>query len=163
MVRLGRQMRAHVLAILLLSLLLAVPAQAQEWYEFYEQGLEAVGAERWDDATTLLGKAIGLRGEPGANVKTYGLQFIDYFPYTYRGMAQYKAGRYEQALQDQMQELLASCESTLRWPGSTRRTARRTPKRSRPIGRKIIVPLWTASRPSGPPPRCMQRRSSISP
>jgi len=86
---------------LLLSLLLSAPAAtAQEWYELYEQGLEAVGAQRWEDAIRQLGRAIAVRGEPGANVKTYGLQFIDYFPYTYRGMALYRAGHYEQSLED---------------------------------------------------------------
>jgi len=87
-------------ALLLGHLLLLGTAAAQEWYEYYEQGREAVAEQRWDDAIRNLSRAIALRDEPGANVKTYGLQFIDYFPYTYRGMAEYKAGHYDDALKD---------------------------------------------------------------
>ena len=95
----GRLVRAHG-ALLLGLLLFAAQARTQEWYEFYDQGLEAINAERWGDAVRELGRAIALREEPGANVKTYGLQFIDYFPYTYRGMAQYRSGNYDAALED---------------------------------------------------------------
>jgi hypothetical protein len=87
-------------ALLLGLMLVAAPARSQEWYELYEQGLDAITAQQWEGAITQLGRAIGLRAEPGANVKTYGLQFIDYFPYTYRGMANYRAGHYAQALED---------------------------------------------------------------
>ena len=87
-------------ALALGVVLLVGGAAAQEWYEFYEQGRDAVESQRWDDAIRELTRAIALRDEPGANVKTYGLQFIDYFPYTYRGMAHYKAGHFEDALKD---------------------------------------------------------------
>jgi hypothetical protein len=102
MMRTGHTSRSvRALGALLLGLLLfSTQARTQEWYEFYDQGLEAINAGRWGDAVRELGRAIALREEPGANVKTYGLQFIDYFPYTYRGMALYRSGNYDGALED---------------------------------------------------------------
>ncbi|MFQ5771378.1 MAG: hypothetical protein ACE5HX_12630, partial [bacterium] len=73
---------------------------AMEWYENYEKSLDAIKKKQWVNALNYLNAAIAEKPEPKANAKTYGLRFIDYLPYLYRGIVQYSLGNYEQAQQD---------------------------------------------------------------
>jgi hypothetical protein len=73
---------------------------AAEWYVSYEKGLDALRGQRWEEAVDLLSDAISEKPEPKANAKTYGLRFIDYFPYVYRGVAYYHLGNTAKAYQD---------------------------------------------------------------
>jgi len=73
---------------------------AAEWYVSYEKGLDAVRGQRWEEAVNLLNDAISEKPQPRANAKTYGLRFIDYFPYVYRGVAYYHLGNNAKAFQD---------------------------------------------------------------
>lgn len=84
------KLRLHILLLFLL-----VPGallRAQEWYESYGEGVKAVKSQHWQQAVNHLTAA--LDGEPDSRAKKrmYGLQFIDYFPYLYRGIAYYKLG-----------------------------------------------------------------------
>ena len=69
--------------ILLFAVCALVPALgAEEWYDAYNAGLEALRQKQGARAVEVLKRAIRLRREPGANVITYGTNKIDrYFPY----------------------------------------------------------------------------------
>jgi hypothetical protein len=78
-------MKGLVVAGLLLAALSA--ARADEWYVNYQKAKEAVSAKQWQRAVDLLNEAIGDKDRSSSHVKTYGMQFIPYFPYIYRGVA----------------------------------------------------------------------------
>jgi tetratricopeptide (TPR) repeat protein len=66
------------LALVLQSPLLA----AEEWYDAYNTGLEALNQRQGARAVEALRRALKLRPEPGNNVVTYGTNKIDrYYPY----------------------------------------------------------------------------------
>gem|GEM_PF-1875091 len=83
---------SRVAAAALLLALFHPRAHADEWYENYGKGLDAFHHQQWQDAVRYLSEAIDDRSDSKANAKTYGLQFIDYFPYVYRGVAYFKLG-----------------------------------------------------------------------
>ena len=82
-----------------LSLALSTPAIAELWYEHYQAGEEELKAQRWDEAARQFNAAIEKRGQSGARVRTYGMNFISYHPYLKLGIAYYRLGRYDAALQ----------------------------------------------------------------
>ena len=68
--------------LLALGCLTPGPAAAQEWYELYGSGVEALRGGQGQKAASLLRRAIQKRPEPGTNVPTYGTNFEPrYFPY----------------------------------------------------------------------------------
>lgn len=81
-----------ILFFISLLLLFTKALYAAEWYESYENAKKAIDKQRWEQALNLLNSALGVKSKPSANAKTYGLRFIDYFPYLYRGIANYHLG-----------------------------------------------------------------------
>ena len=79
----GLRPRPWLLAgLLAIGCLTPSPAAAQEWYELYGSGVEALHAGQGQKAASLLRRAIQKRPEPGTNVPTYGTNFEPrYFPY----------------------------------------------------------------------------------
>lgn len=73
---------------------------AQEWYVNYEKGLDAYNKQQWQAAVQSLSEAIADQSDSKANKRMPGLQFVDYFPYVYRGIAYYKLGERAKALAD---------------------------------------------------------------
>lgn len=87
----------------LVVFLLAVPAAgvcADEWYESYEKGRVALSQNQFAEAAQYLTDAIEQKPESKANARTYGMVFIDYFPYLYRGIARARLGQAGLAKQD---------------------------------------------------------------
>ena len=74
--------------------------RADPWYVSYGKGLEAFKRQQWQQAIGYLNDAVDEKSDSKANAKTYGLQFIDYFPYLYRGVAYFKLGDRKNALSD---------------------------------------------------------------
>lgn len=74
---------------LIVGLLLgaAAFARADEWYVNYQRAKDALQAHQWQRAVDLLNEAVNDKDESSKRVKTYGMQFIPYFPYIYRGAA----------------------------------------------------------------------------
>jgi tetratricopeptide (TPR) repeat protein len=93
-------MNARVWIMLALLALPVAGRAADEWYVSYEKGVDAVRGGQWQEGVQLLTEAIGGRNEERARMKTYGLRFIDYFPYAYRGYAYSKLGQTARALED---------------------------------------------------------------
>lgn len=81
-----------------LGLLLALPAAAETWYEAYEKAERALAAEKWSEAVAHLNTALELKANSGANERTYGMRFVDYFPYLRLGIAYYQLGQTAAAL-----------------------------------------------------------------
>jgi tetratricopeptide (TPR) repeat protein len=77
-----------LLALALLAVALASPARAaREWYDYYLQARDRdIPARRWTDCVSNLKEAMRLRPASGANVQTYGLQFVAYLPHYYTGV-----------------------------------------------------------------------------
>jgi tetratricopeptide (TPR) repeat protein len=88
------------LVVFAVPLILPMRAHAEAWYTSYEKGVNAVQNQTWQNAVNFLNDAIAERSEEKANAKTYGLQFIDYFPYLYRGIAYYHLGQLDLAKND---------------------------------------------------------------
>jgi len=72
---------------LVLLLVVAGPALAvQDWYEYYLQAKDDAARQRWSDCLRNVDRALALRPRSGLKLRTYGIEFIDYFPHYYRGV-----------------------------------------------------------------------------
>jgi tetratricopeptide (TPR) repeat protein len=91
--------RASLVGLLLL-LPLASPAwAAKNWYDYYLDARDIhLPSRNWAAAVTNLNEAMRLKPEPALNVQTYGLQFIEYFPYYHLGLAHLGLGDHATAL-----------------------------------------------------------------
>ncbi len=83
-------MKASRLHIALLLLLVPCALLRAQWYDSYEKGREEVRKGQWQQAVRHLSDAVNDEPDSKARKKTYGLTFIDYFPYLYRGIAYYR-------------------------------------------------------------------------
>ncbi len=96
--------RANILAVLLLLASPAWHACAQQWFANYRDGRQALREGKYQEAVSLFSQAIAQRSDSKADARTYGVKFIDYFPYLYRGIAYAKLGDRTSALKDFEQE-----------------------------------------------------------
>jgi hypothetical protein len=73
--------------------LLGPPAGAEEWFDAYARGLEALRQRQAAPAVSFFERAIRLRPEPGVNLITYGTNRLDrYHPYLRLAEAHLLAG-----------------------------------------------------------------------
>ncbi len=102
---------------LALALLVAGPAaQAQEWYDSYERGVDALAKKQAARAIEHFERAIRKRPEPGTNVLTYGTNRIGtYHPYLRLAEAQLLASNPKAA-----REALRLSEARSREPAAER-------------------------------------------
>ena len=83
-----RLRRAPLLAGLLLVLLAAPAFAASTWYDYYLDARDKhLPNKRYKEALANLQEAVRLKPEPALNEQTYGLDFINYLPYYYEGLA----------------------------------------------------------------------------
>ncbi len=82
-----------------LFLLSASPAIGATWYESYEKAEEALREEKWGEAVAHLNGALEQKPNSSANARTYGMRFIQYFPYLRLGVAYFHLGQADAALQ----------------------------------------------------------------
>ena len=87
------------LLVLVLLALVASPAAAETWYESFHKAEEALANEQWGDAVRHLNVALEAKPESSAQERTYGLRFVDYFPYLKLGIAYYHLGQLDAAEQ----------------------------------------------------------------
>jgi tetratricopeptide (TPR) repeat protein len=79
--------------------LVPAPARAaSEWYEYYLEGLDLVRQGRCPDALPKLQEAVRLKPNSALQARTYGMEFINYFPYYYLGACYLKAGDVDGAI-----------------------------------------------------------------
>lgn len=92
-------MTRRTIAIAILTLVLAATASAS-WYDDYDAGLIAVKKGNWSTVAQKMTAAIGQLGKENSKARTYGMDFRNYRPYYYRGVAYLNLGKYEQAIAD---------------------------------------------------------------
>jgi tetratricopeptide (TPR) repeat protein len=82
-----RRARRVLSAVLFVAIAGGSALAAYDWYDFYLKARdEDIPAERWADCVKNLREALRRRPQPGNNVQTYGLQFMDYVPHYYLGL-----------------------------------------------------------------------------
>jgi tetratricopeptide (TPR) repeat protein len=93
--------RTIAVALLTLALTLAptMPAFAS-WYDDYDAGLIAAKKGNWSVVAQKMTAAIAQNGKENSKARTYGMDFRNYRPYYYRGVANLNLGRYDQAISD---------------------------------------------------------------
>ena len=91
--------KARTLAVTLLTLALAATAQAS-WYDDYDAGLIAAKKGSWATVAQKMSAAIKDQPKENSRLRTYGMDFRNYRPYYYRGVANLNLGKYEQAISD---------------------------------------------------------------
>ena len=85
------------------------PAAADFWYKHYDRAEKALAAGEWAEAIEQLEMALERRGDSGAKVRTYGVNFTPYFPHFKLGIAYYQMGQIEAAIQAfQTEEVLGA-------------------------------------------------------
>ena len=72
---------------------------ARPWWDTYDEALRAVDREDWNSALKSLQEVIAANPKSNAHARTYGMRFIEYYPYYYLGLAYYKRGEMEKALE----------------------------------------------------------------
>ena len=96
-------MRPPYRALVALAVLLASAAPAlavQEWYAYYLQARDGdIPASRWPGCVRNLRRAQQLRRASGIDVRTYGLEFIDYLPHYYMGRCLLEQESYAEAIE----------------------------------------------------------------
>ncbi len=83
------------------AVFLGTPAFADLWYESYKKGEDALNQRNWKEAIDQFTQAIEKKGDPGVQVRTYGMNFINYHPYLKLGIAYYNLGQPDAALQSE--------------------------------------------------------------
>ena len=89
----------RTIAIALLTLALATTAHAS-WYDDYDAGLIAAKKGNWSVVAQKMTAAINQQKNENSKLRTYGMDFRNYRPYYYRGVAYLNLGKYEQAISD---------------------------------------------------------------
>lgn len=84
---------------LTLLLVLATAAHAS-WYDDYDAGLIAAKKGNWSTVAAKMSAAIKDQPKENSRLRTYGMDFRNYRPYYYRGVANLNLGRYAQAISD---------------------------------------------------------------
>ncbi|MCP3980512.1 MAG: hypothetical protein GY716_14515 [bacterium] len=79
--------------------LLASTVAHAVWYETYRDANKALENGEWLQAVQLLDQAIQEKPESAPNAQTYGMNFIEYFPYMKLGIAYYNLGQLDAAAQ----------------------------------------------------------------
>lgn len=72
---------------ILIACIFAFPVFAAKWYENYQEAEYLMEREGWIRAIELLKQAIDEEPEPGERKRTYGVHFIEYYPYLKLGEA----------------------------------------------------------------------------
>lgn len=78
----------------------AASAQAQSWYDHYESGMVAVRSGDWNTVVQKMTAAIRGNAKENNKARTYGMNFLNYHPFYYRGVAYLQTGRYQDAVSD---------------------------------------------------------------
>ena len=81
--------QALVAALILLAPVSARVSAQTPWYVSYEKALSAQDLGDWKGSLPLLREAVAAKETPKLKAKTYGLRFVNYFPYFHIGEAYY--------------------------------------------------------------------------
>ena len=94
----GRRLWLRAATLIGLLLLAAPRAPAEDWFDAYARGLEALKQQKGARAVELFERAIRMRAEPGTNLLTYGTNRLDeYYPFLRLAEAHLLLGNVEAA------------------------------------------------------------------
>jgi len=93
-------MRLRTSGVAFFVLAIAAPSGAVgTWYDYYLDARDKhLAAQQWDAALASLKQAVKLKPDSGADERTYGMDFIDYFPYYYQGVAYHRTQQWDSAI-----------------------------------------------------------------
>ena len=83
-----------------IALLLSAGVAFASWYDDYNAGIDAVRKGQWAVVVQKMSAAIKGNSKENNNARTYGNIFINYHPYYYRGLANLRTGKYDDAVKD---------------------------------------------------------------
>ena len=83
-----------------IAIALTASVASASWYDDYDAGLAAARSGNWSVVAAKMSAAIKANGSENNKARTYGMDFRNYHPYYYRGVANLNLGRYEQAIAD---------------------------------------------------------------
>jgi hypothetical protein len=86
--------KSRIFSLLMLA---ALPLFAGEWYEDYEAGKSNCDAGNYGTCIAKMNSAIGKKPKSEKSSRTYGMNFTDYTPYYYLGLAYMQQGNVEKA------------------------------------------------------------------
>lgn len=92
--------RSRLLLSIFFIAMCASSAQAQSWYDHYEAGIAAVRSGEWNTVVQKMSAAIKSNGKENNRARTYGMNYLNYHPFYYRGVAYLQTGRYQEAIAD---------------------------------------------------------------
>lgn len=146
-------------SIIVVLLALAIPASAAEWFDHYFDGLDAAKKKNWSVVIEKMNEAIAKKPNEEKKAKTYGVQFIAYHPYYYRGVAFLNQGKWSEAVEN-LKKATGVGEVNLGEPSTLLITANQQlvaeQIRSQPA---TPPPAQTApARPAGPDPQLVAAR-----
>ncbi|MCP4153116.1 MAG: hypothetical protein GY757_35620 [bacterium] len=141
---LRKKNRLLVILILVSSALLSADA----WFNDYNNAKKAAKKGQWSEVITYINNALEEKKTPHLNAKTVGLRFVDYTPYYFLGQANYRMGKFKEALAfferslddgavkktkhfNALQQMLEECRSKLK-PAAIPVTPKPQPKPIKP-------------------------------
>lgn len=75
-----------------------LPTGGPGWFEAYRQAVVHAELEEWDMVEDYAEEALRANPTPQRSVRIYGMWHTSYIPYYYLGLAQYRQGRYGEAM-----------------------------------------------------------------
>lgn len=149
------------ISLALVLLALTFPASAAEWFDDYFDGIEAAKKKNWGTVIQKMNAAIAKKPNEEKKAKTYGVQFISYHPYYYRGVAHFNEGRWAEAVDDLKRatgvgELNLGEPSTLLITANQQLVAEQI--RTQPATPPPTQPQQQPAQPAGPDPRLVAAR-----
>ncbi len=93
-------MNRRIIPAVLITMFLATGVAYASWYDDYDAGIAAVRAGNWNAVVQKMSAAIKGNGSENNRARSYGMNYVNYHPYYYRGVAYLNLGKYEQAIAD---------------------------------------------------------------
>ena len=90
----------HILCFLLLTSPASTLVAQTPWYVSYERALSTQDQGDWKGSIPLLREALAGKNAPKLKARTYGLRFVNYFPYFHLGEAYYHLRENQKALEN---------------------------------------------------------------
>jgi tetratricopeptide (TPR) repeat protein len=86
--------RRHGLLLLWVLFALAAPRAwaVKEWYDYYSEGKASMQQGKYREALASFHEAVRLKPGSEANARSYGMEFVPYFPYYQMGLCYLKLG-----------------------------------------------------------------------
>lgn len=88
-------MKKYCLLLLLITATLLYADQP--WFYYYKLGIENIKSNQYNLAITAFDKAIELNPNSSSHARTYGMNFIEYYPYFYKASSLFYMQMYDEA------------------------------------------------------------------